>query len=70
MNIPSVDYRALIEELRCRFLYQSQEPVGNSTDVLEDIRNRLACLLEAGPDASMQEIIDQLATKWHRDGLI
>lgn len=70
MNIPCVDYRTLIEELRSRFAGMSWEPTPEDMKVIDNIRYRMAGLLEASPDTPIQEIIDQLAEKWRQDGLI
>jgi hypothetical protein len=70
MDNPSLDFGTLIEELRSRMLTRSENSNDLSNQVFNRIRCSMAMLLEVSPEASMEEIIDRLAAKWHEDGLI
>lgn len=70
MDNPSLDFGALIEELRLQILTRAEDPNDASNRILNGIRYTMAKLLEVSPEASMEEIIDRLAAKWHEDGLL
>jgi hypothetical protein len=66
----TVDFQTLIDDLRRCFANEECLENGPAQEVKDAIRSRMAGMLDAEADASFPEIIDRLADKWRRDGLI
>jgi hypothetical protein len=66
----AIDYRYIVEELKRSLTCPDQAEDRCADDVREKVRSRLVYMLDVDPELSLEAVIDQLAEKWRRDGLI
>ncbi|NNF97885.1 MAG: hypothetical protein HKM93_00760 [Desulfobacteraceae bacterium] len=67
---PTIDFKAIVEELRDRFTDDEKNSKPVNEKLKERTRVNLARLLESEPDTSMNAILDKLEERWRSDGLI
>ncbi len=66
----TLNYKALVQELRNRLACTCRGRDDGAGGTWDEFRCRLACMLEEDPQASLEFLLDRLAEKWKRDGLM
>lgn len=67
---PSVNYKAIVQELRDRLAGSCCGPSNGQGQIWDEFRDRLATMLEADPGTPIALLLDRLAEKWEQDGLL
>lgn len=68
--VSTIDFKAIVEELRTRLVSSGSDPEIGDKTIRDKIRCRLADMLDTDLDAPIDVVVAKLDERWRQDGLI